>query len=263
MSEDRAPGWRRLQPLLVWLSGILAAVLAAVVLAWLGIWGIVPHTDPPATGGPGGLPFTVTVEDLTSDCTGWVVPASRGAFSDPPDENADGWIRWAVQNQAVTAQYAPVRITVQGRSAAQVTLTDMRVTVMDRLPNLVGTRVGSACGGPAVYRYLRAVLDSDPPEMFPEIDDAAAVPTSGPMSLIQFPYRVSLSDAEIFIVEAESTTCHCQWVVELSWATEGRTGKLVIDNHGRPFETTGVTAITGSCFRSGSEPLVCSEAEPG
>jgi hypothetical protein len=67
---------------------------------------------------------------------------------------------------------------------------------------------------------------------------------------ITFPYEVSLSDAETFLVDATTDSCDCRWVIELSWAAEGHVGTVVIDDNGKSFHVTGTSNITVSCLTS-------------
>jgi hypothetical protein len=64
---------------------------------------------------------------------------------------------------------------------------------------------------------------------------------------IRFPYRVSISDAETFVVDGNTAQCHCFWEIELSWASQGQVGKVVIDDGGRPFEVTGTRNAARTC----------------
>jgi hypothetical protein len=68
-----------------------------------------------------------------------------------------------------------------------------------------------------------------------------------------FPYKVSIIDAETFVVEGRATTCDCDWQIELSWAAEGKSGTLTIDDNGKPFRVSGGANVTQVCATGDTE----------
>jgi hypothetical protein len=253
---------RRVQPVGVWVAGVLAAVLTAIVLAWLGGLGLVPGVggDERATEDSDSPPFTVAVGDPTIACgnTSWLVNAAPRTFAEPPNQYDAGWARWAANASAVPVGETAVKITIQGRSNTQVTLTDLRVRVVERKPATnVSTWVTAPCGGTGAYRFLHADLDADPPAVTGVIDDTGSSAPDERRDPIRFPYRVSLSDAETFLVEGAAQTCYCRWELELSWAAQGRTGVTRIDHNGRPFVTIGRRHAAFACVRTDDLPLDC------
>ncbi|MFI9819466.1 hypothetical protein ACIHFC_03160 [Streptomyces sp. NPDC052013] len=60
---------------------------------------------------------------------------------------------------------------------------------------------------------------------------------------MRLPYRVSAKDPEVLLVTARTGTCDCRWYLELDWSSQGRTGTVRIDDHGRPFRTTAVEGL--------------------
>jgi hypothetical protein len=61
---------------------------------------------------------------------------------------------------------------------------------------------------------------------------------------VQFPYRVSAEDPEVLLVTATTETYDCKWYLELDWSSQGRTGTVRIDDHGRPFRTSGIKGLS-------------------
>jgi hypothetical protein len=61
---------------------------------------------------------------------------------------------------------------------------------------------------------------------------------------VEFPYRVSAADPEVLLVTATTQTYDCDWYLELDWSSQGRTGTVRIDDHGRPFRTTSTKGLT-------------------
>lgn len=58
------------------------------------------------------------------------------------------------------------------------------------------------------------------------------------------PYRVSAKDPEVLQITAATITCTCGWYLELDWSSQGRTGTVRIDDHGRPFRTSAVEGLS-------------------
>jgi len=153
-----------------------------------------------------------------------------------------------------------VYFTVQGRSASQVTLTDLRVRVVQRRPALPGTHVFAGCGGPTVFRWVSVDLDQKPPAAQTHYDRIfASDAPAQERRPIKFPYRVTLSEAETFAVVGNAKQCDCLWEVDLDWASEGRTGTYTIrSTSGQPFRTTGDARVYAVCGPSSpSPPVAC------
>lgn len=47
----------------------------------------------------------------------------------------------------------------------------------------------------------------------------------------------------MLLVKARTQTCDCRWYLELGWSSQGRTGTLRIDDHGRPFRTSSIKGL--------------------
>jgi hypothetical protein len=263
-------GSRYLRPFGGWLAGIMAAVVAAAITALLLTWDLLPGAEPrsvptasqvtppqvtasqPTASQEDVLPFTVAVR-ASSGLGEWVanqpladLPARPGASGNDGD-----WADWARRTGAVPTTQS-VSFTVQGRSEAQVVLTDLRVRVVERLPAIAGVLVRAGFGGDAVYRWVSADLDTDPPTLSPGIDEMYEGSAPAERRPIAFPYEVSISDAETFLVDGTADSCYCSWIIELSWASEGHVGTVTIDDNGKPFRVTGKSNITVSCETSGN-----------
>jgi hypothetical protein len=269
MPENAKPGWwrhlARLGPLWSWVAGVGSAVLATVLGALVLAWAI-PSDDEPSTSRPPApsasatgdeLPFTIAVKSY--------VPWGVGFIPDlPPDQvpprPRDGdWEAWRRAASGVPAGELDVRFTIQGRSEAEVTLTGLRVRVVKRGPALPGTVYGPQGGDPSAFRSVRVDLDANPPKLTSFYNDSL-IPGNAPeheRRPIRFPYTVSLSDAESFEVEGFARTCDCSWVIDLSWAAQGRTDTLVIDDDGKPFRVTGDANATRHCTTMEGNPEQC------
>lgn len=95
------------------------------------------------------------------------------------------------------------------------------------------------CGGALTPRYFDVDLDKDRPIARP----ADGNDTGVKIPAMRLPYRVSAEDPEVLLVDARTKTCDCSWYLELDWSSQGRTGTVRIDDHGRPFRTTGIKGL--------------------
>lgn len=73
-------------------------------------------------------------------------------------------------------------------------------------------------------RGFRINLDSD---------DLRLIPDSGTGD---FPYSVSPHDPEGFLLHFMTLHSYVAWRLEIDWVCQGKSGTLVVDDNGRPFE---------------------------
>ncbi|MEH1097842.1 hypothetical protein [Micromonospora sp. CPCC 205561] len=239
---------RRLSPAGRWFAGVLAAVLTTALTAWLLAWGLLPgNPPPPPPPDPDAPPFTVAVRVGHEAADGWVVETPWADVPARPGWAGD-WGAWSREAAGVPAARQHVYFTVQGVDEAQVTLTDLRVRVVARRPALLGVFAAPGGGGPSAYRWVEADLDEEPPAL------TAGMFRLGEQSMpeherkeIRFPYRVSVTDAETFLVVGHTERCDCDWRIEVDWASRGRVGTVTVDDGGRPFRVTGSTGAHLHC----------------
>jgi hypothetical protein len=187
-------------------------------------------------------PLTVSVSQLSECGASWFVEASvQDTFdNDPP-----------INDLLSTSPYASphdVLVTIQGKTDAEVTLTGMKVNV-ERRPAPSGTIVSPPCGGEGYFRSMLIDLDATPPSMRPRIDfggSGGSEPGARREPLV-FPYEVAIHDAETFEMVVYTAECDCQWTVDLSWSSQGKTGKTRVDNGGKPFHTVGGARAEADC----------------
>jgi hypothetical protein len=235
-------------------ASVVVAVGSVVVLAMtagLVVAGVsanqpaaAPAVDPPSSAPP--LEPVVAVKVLDGTCRhSWVSPLSQRevAKSMPmPLEVAEsgGWRAWRPTADGAAASPEEIHFTVQGPTNSQVVLTDIRARAVNRRPPMSGLALSRECGDQGSFRSLQVNLDKSPPEIAPFYDPSLII--DEPMSEqrpIKFPYRVSAGDAETFEVAATTESCDCDWVLDLDWASLGRTGRLEVTDNGKPFRTTG------------------------
>ncbi|MEU9825367.1 hypothetical protein [Micromonospora chersina] len=241
-----------------WFAGVVAAVVTTMVTAWLLAWGLMPAAAPPPPN-PDGLPFTIAVRTSHESNDGWVVDAPLAKIPARPGW-PDDWSSWAREVAGVPASGSAVYFTVQGVSEAQVTLTDLRVRVVTRRPPVRGVFFAPGGGGPTAYRWVDADLDEEPPVLTAgRFEEGEQGVPEHERREIRFPYRVSVTDAETFVVVGHAVRCDCDWKIEVDWTSQGRTGTVTVDDAGRPFRVTGRAGAHTQCWRLPDETENCEQ----
>ncbi|MEU7060378.1 helix-turn-helix transcriptional regulator [Streptomyces sp. NPDC046197] len=185
--------------------------------------------DAPA---PTGEPLAWTADSQIWDggCGHDYVIGKEPAQVPPPPVEQDAGV-WAATQGAVPGRQTMVQISVQGKSSTAVVLEALRVRIVSRGTPVTGNvyAMGQGCGGDLTPRDFSVNLDVNRP-----VAHARAV---------QFPYRVSAEDPEVLLVTATTETYDCDWYLELDWSSQGRTGTVRIDDHGRPFRTSSIKGL--------------------
>ncbi|ANS68896.1 hypothetical protein SLINC_6672 [Streptomyces lincolnensis] len=198
-----------------------------------------PGGKPPAgTGTP--LTWSVNSHVWNQGCGHDYVITKPPAQVAPPPAAQDARV-WAGAEGAVHGRDTQVQISVQGRESTAVVLEALRVRVVGRAAPVQGSSyaMDQGCGGALSPRYFSVDLDKDRPVAHSKAGGDA----EGPIPAIQMPYRVSAEDPEVLLVTATTTTCDCNWYLELDWSSQGRTGTVRIDDHGRPFRTSSIKGL--------------------
>ncbi|WP_225827616.1 helix-turn-helix domain-containing protein [Streptomyces naphthomycinicus] len=203
----------------------------------------VTGSGPSAAAQPaGGLPLSWSADSQVWDMGcghDYVIDKSPARVPPPPVQQDAG--AWAVTQGALHGRQTMVRISVQGRSSTAVVLESLRVRVVSRGNPAAGNAyaMDQGCGGELTPRRFTVNLDADRPIARPEdgADSEHTIPA------VHFPYRVSAEDPEVLLVDATTQTHDARWYLELDWSCQGRTGTIRIDDHGRPFHTTGITKL--------------------
>ncbi|MGW0581262.1 hypothetical protein ACWD25_36170 [Streptomyces sp. NPDC002920] len=164
----------------------------------------------------------------------------------PPPPHPEDIAAWVASQQAVHGGATGVRITVQGRGSAAVVLEALHVRVVNRVTPAAGRgsvySLSDGCGAGITPRFFSVNLDAHQPLARSMPGDNAA---GTPIPAIDFPYRVSLQEPEVLVVSALNESCTCDWYLDLDWSSQGRTGRVRIDDHGRPFRTTSTKGLPG------------------
>ncbi|MEU1598379.1 helix-turn-helix transcriptional regulator [Streptomyces sp. NPDC005708] len=204
---------------------------------------VAPSTRPPtAPADVSAVPLTVNTRPYA-----WEGPCSQHYLIDRPpqqippppvEQDAPGWVS-ALGAVSSGEQY--VVLTVQGTGASTVVLEDLRVRVISSDAPLAWSdyAMGVGCGGGVGTQAFGVDLDAGRP---------AAVPARGQRD---FPFKVSESDPEVFRVLARTGAHDVRWYLELEWSSGSRHGTVRIDDHGKPFRTSGATGRPGFDFPLG------------
>ncbi len=196
----------------------------------------------PNGSGTTGLPLTWTANShgWTFDCGHEYVVDKKPEQVPPPPITQDA-ARWAATQNAVHGRETIVKISVQGKSSTAVVLEALRVRVVGRSTQLrgAGYSMDEGCGGAVTPRSFAVDLDKDRPIA----RAVAGGDVDGAIPAMRMPYRVSAEDPEVLLVNARTNSCDCRWYLELDWSSQGRTGTIRVDDHGKPFRTSGVEGL--------------------
>ncbi|MEU9158143.1 helix-turn-helix domain-containing protein [Streptomyces sp. NPDC048417] len=197
----------------------------------------------PTTPAPTAVPLAWTASSQVWElgCDHDYVIDKQPAQVPPPPVPQDAGT-WAATQNAVHGHDTIVQISVQGRSSTAVVLEDLRVRVVGRATPAPGIAYSMAdgCGGGLTPRYFDVDLDKDRPLARPVAGEG---PDGQTVSTMRLPYRVSSTDPEVLRVNARTEGCDCRWYLELDWSSQGRSGTVRIDDHGRPFRTSSIKGL--------------------
>ncbi|WP_041819544.1 helix-turn-helix domain-containing protein [Streptomyces davaonensis] len=198
------------------------------------------------------VPLTVTTRPYA-----WEGPCSqhylidREAAKVPPPPFEQEAPAWVGAHGAVSAKEQLVTLTVQGTGAETVVLDSLTVRVVAKDTPLPWNDyvMGVGCGGNVPTRPFSVALDAARP---------VVVAGAGQRD---FPFSVSESDPEVFRITADASAYDVRWVLELAWSSGGRSGKLVLDDGGEPFRTSGNNGRPAYEFPLGGEKWLPSSGE--
>ncbi|MGW1783440.1 helix-turn-helix domain-containing protein [Streptomyces sp. NPDC002143] len=168
----------------------------------------------------------------------------------PPPPAPQDAAAWAASLEAVHGRTTHVRISVQGRGSAAVVLEALHVRVVNRTTPAARRGIAysmyEGCGAILIPRHFSVNLDAHRPL-------ARSIPGNDPERpdpAVDFPYRVSLQEPEVLLLSARTESCTCDWYLDLDWSSQGRTGTVRIDDHGRPFRTTDIKGLPHYWYRN-------------
>ncbi|MEV0244816.1 helix-turn-helix domain-containing protein [Streptomyces sp. NPDC050674] len=164
----------------------------------------------------------------------------------PPEQDAPGWV---AATRAVPSGEQFLKLTVQGTGKETVVVERLTVRMAGKRAPLAWNDYamgypGVGCGGGVPTRFFTVALDAARPGVVPEAGHA------------DFPFKVSESDPEVYYIRADASAYDVSWYLELTWSSGDRTGTLTVDDHGRPFRTSGNNGRPAYEFPLGGEKWV-------
>lgn len=193
------------------------------------------HTAGGSTDSVAAVPLTVATRPYAWDSPcglPYLVDRSPAEVPPPPaEQDAPGWVS-ALGGVSGGSQL--LELTIQGTGKSTVVLEALHVRMVNRAAPLAWNAYlmgyeGVGCGGGVPTNSFDIDLDADRP---------AATPESGQRD---FPFKVSESDPEVFSVTGDASSHDVTWYLELEWSSGARHGILRVDNHGKPFRTSGMS----------------------
>ena len=227
-----------------WIWGVLVAAVAALLTTAFtgllssgasGVRGLVLGEDDPVT---------IVATRVPARASSWIIERPVGELRYPREaaaaQDVEELDRWARGYDAIDANFTDVEVVVTGRSAEPVILRGLRIKALERRSPPKGVQVGPLGAGAVAVRTFFVNLDRTPPSLMYSSGDEPA-PGERP---VEFPYQVSATEPEVFLIIGEVTRSDVTWVAELSWVSGGRRGVTVIDDDGTPFRTAARSNAT-------------------
>ncbi|MEU0435470.1 helix-turn-helix transcriptional regulator [Streptomyces sp. NPDC006290] len=149
----------------------------------------------------------------------------------PPPPNESDARGWVTALGGVASGEQMVALTVQGTGRATVVLEALHVRVVQKDVPLLWNdyAMGVGCGSGMQTKAFTVDLDAGQPV------------TALKNGQRDFPYKVSESDPEVFYVVADARAHDVSWYLELDWSSGTKSGTVRVDDHGKPFRTSGNT----------------------
>lgn len=180
--------------------------------------------------------MTIRPYEWEDKCEQWYLLNRKPSEVPPPpaEQDARGW---ASALGAVSAGTMKIDLSVQGTGSNTAVLTGLHIRTVSKAAPLQWSAysMASGCGGGEVPASFNINLDANRP---------LANPTPGKQGdtvipAVDFPFKVSASDPQVLTIYAHAHTSNVAWYLELDWSSGDRSGTVRIDDHGKPFQTSG------------------------
>ncbi|MER5402844.1 helix-turn-helix transcriptional regulator [Streptomyces sp. NPDC002599] len=174
--------------------------------------------------------------NVVADAYKWDSPCSQHYLVNrdapqvpPPPPNESDARGWVTALGGVASGEQMIALTVQGTGRATVVLEALHVRVVQKGAPLAWNDyvMGVGCGGGVETKSFTVDLDAGSP----------ATALKGGQR--DFPYKVSESDPEVFYVFADARAHDVSWYLEIDWSSGTKSGTVRVDDHGKPFRTSG------------------------
>ncbi|WP_158706357.1 MULTISPECIES: hypothetical protein [Streptomyces] len=269
--SDRRPAWRRVVD---WFRGLSEAgkvslvggvigLIAAIVAAIIGAVATVMASDDGGSGEPSAIPssgpdFAVSVELVRLEEDGfWAAtgadfqPSSaQSRFLARPMSSASKEFTDLLRSAgAVNVEKQTIRLTLTGRRGQQVNVLDIHPVIVRRTRPLDGTlfSVGGQEGSPT----FKVMYDLDRPNPVARkavIRSGTSEWKPGPPFFADTTITLHRDEQNVVVVRATAERFYVAFRLDVTYMLGDRRKHMVIDDHGRPFQVTGV-----SCGADGRE----------
>ncbi|RCH64762.1 XRE family transcriptional regulator [Streptomyces sp. SDr-06] len=194
----------------------------------------------PKPGSAGGAPVSVGISsyDWETPCGKFYLLDQKPGAVPPPPTNLQDRRSWARALNGVDGEALKLELTVTGKSAEPVVITGINVRVVGRQAPLNWTAysMGTGCGSGIVPYSFDINLDAAQPVSKP----VAGQQADTKIPARDFPFKVSTSDPEVFDLNVYTQANDVTWYLEVSWTSGDRSGKVRVDDNGKPFRTSAV-----------------------
>lgn len=180
--------------------------------------------------------MTIRPYQWEDKCNQWYLLNRKPSEVPPPptEQDARGW---AGALGAVPAGTMKIELAVQGTGSNTVVLSGLHIRTVSKAAPLAWTAysMASGCGSGLMPASFSVNLDANRP---------LANPTPGQQGdtvvpAVDFPFKVSASDPQVLTIYAHAHAVNVAWYLELDWSSGDRSGTVRIDDHGKPFQTSG------------------------
>lgn len=202
------------------------------------IGGAVDESGAAGRAGGGAAEDGAGAPAVVADAYKWDDPCSQhylvnrdAAQVPPPPPNESDARGWVTALGGVASGEQMLALTVQGTGRATVVVEALHVRVVRKDVPLAWNdyAMGVGCGGGVETKSFTVDLDAGQPV------------TALKGGQRDFPYKVSESDPEVFYVFADARAHDVSWYLELDWSSGTKSGTVRVDDHGKPFRTSGNT----------------------
>jgi hypothetical protein len=197
-----------------------------------------------------GVPLVAATKPVTQPCmSDWFTPKPPGELVAADLQKPRSWVDVDHLTTGASADTSRVVVTLQGRHANRsVVITDIAVEVLSRKSPPTGTVLHAPCADSNHYRYVDVDLDEPQPRAVGQAVSANAIQEAEKngwrIDPIAFPYEITSTDAESFLLRASSTSCDCDWIVHFDWSSGDQTGRLTIPTDGGSFRVVSGARAT-------------------
>ncbi|ATZ22194.1 hypothetical protein SLAV_01325 [Streptomyces lavendulae subsp. lavendulae] len=229
--------WKR--PL-TWVVTVLLGALAAVLGGALQDLFKTAGSKVVNEFGKERAPFTVAFQDDSCPAVWTHFPdeLQKAVIGKPENEGRT----ILVKNREADGGVTDLTVTLQGRTQSAVVITGARAVMSGPSQSPPASVFGTGgCGAAVPTRSFAIDLDSKSPTATALNPDEFSGPSP---AIVNFPYKISATDPEVFHFSVRTAGCDCTWYLEIEWNSNGKVGAYQLDNGGKPFRTLALKSDT-------------------